>query len=97
MFLGWPESIEVIKKRHQWHYVFLEKKINNNWEMNITTRAGDPDEDLQSQKDTLKELIEDGRTSAWIHPIPPGLLAMTAGYYAALFAGNLVVRLISFL
>ncbi len=96
-FIGWPEELETIKKRHHWHYVFLEEKINNQWQIIIRKKVGDPDEDFQKQMNTIDQLIEDGRASAWIHPVPPGLLPMTIGYYAALLLGNLMIRFLAFL
>ncbi|MFX1511928.1 MAG: prepilin peptidase [Promethearchaeota archaeon] len=97
LFIGWPESLSSIKKRHHWHYDFLEKKVDLQWKISFGMKLGDPEEDLQRRKDIIIQLDESGRTAAWIQPSLPFLLPMTIGYYGALLAENLMVQVIALL
>lgn len=88
-FFGYPADLEVIKKKHPWHYDFIEQREDNVWEFIFRITLGDPENDLNRRKRTLAAAEMDGRTFLWIQPSLPFLVPMLVAFVISFLWGNL--------
>jgi preflagellin peptidase FlaK len=88
-FFGYPAALETIKKKHPWHYDFIEHRIDEGWRFNFRVTLGEPEEDLLRRKKTLKVAEKDGRSFLWIQPSIPFLVPFLVAFFISFFLGNL--------
>lgn len=88
-FLGYPTPLESVKKKHPWHYDFIEQRINGVWKFNFRITLGDPEDDLARRINTLELAEQDSRTFLWIQPGLPFLVPFLVAFLISFFWGNL--------
>ncbi|MFQ5977529.1 MAG: prepilin peptidase [Candidatus Heimdallarchaeota archaeon] len=88
-FFGYPAALETIKKKHPWHYDFIEHRIDGGWRFHFRVTLGEPEEDLLRRKTTLKVAEKDGRSFLWIQPSIPFLVPFLVAFFISFFLGNL--------
>ncbi|MFX0116997.1 MAG: A24 family peptidase [Candidatus Hodarchaeota archaeon] len=88
-FLGYPAALEVIKRKHPWHYDFIEQRNEDNWSFKFRVTLGDPDGDLARRKQILELAEKDGRNFLWIQPGVPFLVPFLVAFLISFLWGNL--------
>lgn len=89
LFFGYPAALETIKKKHPWHYDFIEHRNDEGWRFNFRVTLGEPEEDLLRRKETLNLAEKDGRTFLWIQPSIPFLIPFLIAFIISFLWGNL--------
>jgi prepilin signal peptidase PulO-like enzyme (type II secretory pathway) len=89
LFLGYPAALEAIKKKHPWHYDFIEQRNEDDWSFNFRVTLGDPEEDLARRKKIIELAEKDGRDFLWIQPGVPFLVAFLVAFLISFLWGNL--------
>ncbi|MFX1251552.1 MAG: prepilin peptidase [Promethearchaeota archaeon] len=93
MFIGYPTTLERVKKLPPWHYGFLEKKIDEQkWEFDFTVGLGDEEEDLAKRKEIISQCEEENKETIWVQRSIPLLVPMVCGFFLSLHLGNIIMN-----